>query len=103
MLSKNTNRSLNRSQRITNIFDNRLKNSRDNRRENKRDEREKPFHLKDYNSKNEAILTLKSGGLGPNIGGKQWQEERAKRERIKEFTSKMSTFKKYKPIVNREL
>jgi hypothetical protein len=102
-VSKNANRGLNRSQRITSIFDNRLKNSRDNRRESKRDEREKPFHLKDYNSKNEEILILKSGGLGPNIGGKQWQEEKAKRDRIKDFTSRMSTFKKYKRVMNRDL
>ena len=34
------------------------------------------------------------GGLGPNIGGKQWIEERLKRERIRDFTMKLNGLKK---------
>ena len=55
----------------------------------------KPFTLRGYTKKaDEENLYLKSGGLGPNIGGKEWIEQKMKRDRIKEFSNKISHIKK---------
>uniref|UniRef100_A0A7S3NST7 Uncharacterized protein n=1 Tax=Euplotes crassus TaxID=5936 RepID=A0A7S3NST7_EUPCR len=57
--------------------------------------RYKPFTLRDYkkNTPTENAY-VKSGGLGPNIGGKQWTEEKMKRERMKDFSYRISNMKK---------
>lgn len=82
------NRSLNRSQRVGILADSRLKRSKQ--------ERYKQFTLRDYTkTKKEENLYAKSGGLGPEIGGEKWIEEKMKRERIKDFANKLTTMKKF--------
>ena len=64
----------------------------------------KPFTLRDYTKKAvEENLYLKPGGLGPNIGGKEWLEQKMKRDRIKEFSYKISLFKKDSFILKRKI
>lgn len=96
IMSKNANRGFNRSQKVGMVLDNRIKRRKDNRY--------KPFTLRDYSNENtEENFYAKSGGLGPNIGGKKWQEEKLKRERIKDFTNRLGSIKKGQLIMKRDL
>ena len=81
------NSSLNRSQKIT--------ITRNRRAPRSKEARYKPFTLRDYkNNAPSDNAYVKSGGLGPNIGGNQWKEEKMKRERMKDFSERINTMKK---------
>lgn len=89
------NERLNRSQRVSINIPNKHKILQD---------KYKPFTLRDYTKKAvEENLYLKSGGLGPNIGGKEWLQQKMKRDRIKEFSHKLSIFKKDSFILKRKI
>lgn len=52
----------------------------------------KPYTLREYKDmfdKADDFVTKVRGGLGANIGGDKWQKENEKRQRMKEFASKM--------------
>lgn len=67
-------------------------------------DRYKPIIHKDYTKTEVDIpLPLKAGGLGPNIGGKEWIEEKLKRSRIKDFSAKLDHFKNNSSLLKRKL
>lgn len=75
----------------------------DSRRRRKQGGRYKPFTLRDYAKNAEDNMYAKSGGLGPNIGSKQWQEEKAKRDRIRDFSLRLNSIKKENLVFNSDL
>ena len=42
----------------------------------------KPYTLKDFNNLKDNTTTMKLGGLGPNIGGPEWQEAVEKQRKV---------------------
>ena len=61
------------------------------RRRKRRNDR----YSNDYsNTEAKSSTFSKEGGLGPNIGGKKWYQEKLKRERMKDFTLRLNSIKK---------
>lgn len=96
MSNRNGSSSFNRSQKIGTI--------KDRRAQKLKYSRYKPFTLRDYtkNTPKENAYA-KSGGLGPNIGDKRWQQEKLKRERMKDFSNRIHNMKKEHLFINRNL
>ena len=88
-------RKLNRSQNISMAVWTKQKSYED---------RYKPIILKDYTqSAVSDPLPLKAGGLGPNIGSKEWMEEKLKRSRIRNFSLKLDQYKNNSLLMKRNL
>ncbi len=52
----------------------------------------KPYTLREYkdmSNKEVNFVEKKRGGLGANIGGDEWQKQQEKRQRMKEFASRV--------------
>lgn len=94
--SHNLHKSFNRSQKVGLILDQKMRK--------RKDTRYKPFTLRDYTRQaSEDAHFSKAGGLGPNIGGAQWQEEKMKRERMRDFSLRLGAMKKEDLIFNKNL
>jgi len=64
----------------------------DGKAESRRSVNYKPYTLREYKDmfdKADDFVTKVRGGLGANIGNEKWQKEHEKRQRMKEFASKM--------------
>ena len=52
----------------------------------------KPYTLKEYKELEKVGVVL--GGLGPNIGTKEWEEKKKKMQKMEEYSKKVSSMKK---------
>ncbi len=55
----------------------------------------KPYTQKDFNSMQEQVQSKRLGGLGPNIGGEEWEKARQKQKAIQEFAQNIKTFNQF--------
>ena len=64
----------------------------------------KPYTMKEYKDKfNKTTKEEKSGGLGPNIGTKEWEEKAEKKKKIKEYSKNLNIKNKNESISRIEL
>jgi len=97
MLSNRNNSSFRRSKNIEMILDTKIGKYNQGRY--------KPFTLRNYtkSSPTGMVSHTRSGGLGPEIGGKKWQQEKAKRDRMRDFSERINRMKKDDLIMNTQL
>mmetsp|Transcript_18221 Transcript_18221/g.16111 ORF Transcript_18221/g.16111 Transcript_18221/m.16111 type:complete len:84 (+) Transcript_18221:622-873(+) len=82
MMSNKNRSSFRKNYKISNILDRKAYKGKE--------DRYKPFNIREYTKSSPLTMKLdKRGGLGPEIGGKRWQEERQKRERMRDFSERI--------------
>lgn len=54
----------------------------------------KPYTIKDYKENINKYNKKLPSGLGPNIGGKEWEEKQEKKKKIKEYSDNIKTLNK---------
>ena len=55
----------------------------------------KPYTQKDFNNIQQQAHSKKLGGLGPNIGGEDWEKARSKQKAIQEFAQNIKQFNQF--------